>query len=521
MKDLAYQNKFDPVRGCQNQSTGIFGGLFILLLTIAYGIFQAAVLPGGGPKVPEVFSWYPAWFPESFQFAGINRNYYDILAIVVLGFLGMVCWEFLRRPLLRAYILGLALLSVFGAFSLANHAQWFFAGDTHTALGWNWNRFEVVLAFCTLGYTLPWLLYPVVKRETLVITPFAQAFRSAFFRWVSGLVVFTLLVFISFQHPFYGNNYYENWRITCGYLYSLYLLLGLPYALITCLLRGHRFEDRSDPNFVLLMLFRRALRRIFGIQPARLHWKITNKRIGIALRDLCVKLFWIPLMITFLYLECNGLFANATPFWNALVNGEQWRNAFNYFYGSYFHGLFVMDVSIGLIGYLAASRWLNNKSKSVDPTLFGWFITLACYPPFNGVVSGYLPYGNALGNAPYAIFQPEWVDVLLKSLTLVCFTVYVWATLVFGLRFSNLTNRGIITTGPFSIIRHPAYTMKNIAWWLENLRNFGSPWQFFFLAMWNVIYYLRAITEERHLRRDPDYLAYCQRVKYKFIPGVW
>jgi protein-S-isoprenylcysteine O-methyltransferase Ste14 len=33
-------------------------------------------------------------------------------------------------------------------------------------------------------------------------------------------------------------------------------------------------------------------------------------------------------------------------------------------------------------------------------------------------------------------------------------------------------------------------------------------------------YYIRAITEERHLMADPYYQAYCQQVKYRFIPGV-
>jgi protein-S-isoprenylcysteine O-methyltransferase Ste14 len=38
---------------------------------------------------------------------------------------------------------------------------------------------------------------------------------------------------------------------------------------------------------------------------------------------------------------------------------------------------------------------------------------------------------------------------------------------------------------------------------------------------WATIYFLRAITEERFLGKDPEYVAYCQRVKYRFIPGVY
>ena len=44
--------------------------------------------------------------------------------------------------------------------------------------------------------------------------------------------------------------------------------------------------------------------------------------------------------------------------------------------------------------------------------------------------------------------------------------VYAWATLALGLRASNLTNRGIVTTGPYRWLRHPAYVAKNLSWWI-------------------------------------------------------
>jgi protein-S-isoprenylcysteine O-methyltransferase Ste14 len=38
---------------------------------------------------------------------------------------------------------------------------------------------------------------------------------------------------------------------------------------------------------------------------------------------------------------------------------------------------------------------------------------------------------------------------------------------------------------------------------------------------WGTIYFLRALTEEKFLMRDPDYVAYCRKVKYRFIPGIY
>lgn len=42
--------------------------------------------------------------------------------------------------------------------------------------------------------------------------------------------------------------------------------------------------------------------------------------------------------------------------------------------------------------------------------------------------------------------------------------IYAWASWALGLKASNLTNRGIVTTGPYKYIRHPAYICKNTAW---------------------------------------------------------
>ena len=44
--------------------------------------------------------------------------------------------------------------------------------------------------------------------------------------------------------------------------------------------------------------------------------------------------------------------------------------------------------------------------------------------------------------------------------------------------------------------------------------------QIFGLAGMTGLYYLRAITEERHLSIDPEYREYCKRAPYRFIPGI-
>lgn len=93
---------------------------------------------------------------------------------------------------------------------------------------------------------------------------------------------------------------------------------------------------------------------------------------------------------------------------------------------------------------------------------------------------------------------------------------YALSTISFGLRFSNLTNRGIITSGPYRFTKHPAYITKNLSYWMVSVP-FVEPlgWQVALmhcarLVAVNLIYYTRAKTEERHLMRDLDYRAYAE-----------
>jgi len=140
---------------------------------------------------------------------------------------------------------------------------------------------------------------------------------------------------------------------------------------------------------------------------------------------------------------------------------------------------------------------------------------LICYPPFILMGSG--------GVLDYQGDHDAWTKWLATSpvllgiwgAALVALTaVYAWATVAFGLRFSNLTHRGILTHGPYRWTKHPAYVSKNAFWWLvflpflpsgslvEAARNTAL------LALVSAVYYWRAKTEERHLGGDPTYREY-------------
>jgi hypothetical protein len=179
--------------------------------------------------------------------------------------------------------------------------------------------------------------------------------------------------------------------------------------------------------------------------------------------------------------------------------------------------MFLVDVSIGTVGYILTLKPLDAHIRSGNPFMQGWVAALICYPPFilmnpGGPLdygTGELGWESALADHP--TLMPLWAFALM-ALT----GCYAWATVAFGLRFSNLTYRGVLTNGPYRFTKHPAYLSKNLYWWLATL-----PWltttglwadavrNTVILGLISAVYFWRARTEERHLlREDPAYRAY-------------
>lgn len=178
--------------------------------------------------------------------------------------------------------------------------------------------------------------------------------------------------------------------------------------------------------------------------------------------------------------------------------------------------MFVIDTLVYSLSYAFESPWLGNRTKSVDPTLAGWFVTLICYPPLTSFVHQYLPQ---VGN-DWADFNSFPLTAAMRMAGFVFFFIYLWGGFSLGMRGSNLTNRGIVTDGPYKHIRHPVYAAKNAAWLVFGLSTL-DPILFSMQLVWAGIYALRAYTEENHLSADQEYLEYKKNVPWMFIPGVW
>jgi protein-S-isoprenylcysteine O-methyltransferase Ste14 len=177
--------------------------------------------------------------------------------------------------------------------------------------------------------------------------------------------------------------------------------------------------------------------------------------------------------------------------------------------------MFLIDVAFATVGYVLTLRPLDSHIRSANPFAAAWMAALMCYPPIILMSDGG-PMDYHPGTQEWDVwFQYHPVLLVLIGAVLVALTaIYAWATMAFGLRFSNLTNRGILTHGPYAWSRHPAYLSKNLFWWLSTIPvlTTGTPIDAMratlLLAAVSGVYYWRARTEERHLGLDPDYRAY-------------
>lgn len=240
-----------------------------------------------------------------------------------------------------------------------------------------------------------------------------------------------------------------------------------------------------------------------------------------------LKMFYGPLMAMSLLGYGVGVAAHGQGLLAELGTGEAFRTMFDR-HGFWFlmRLILIVDVLCFTLGYLVELPRLDNRIRSVDPTWLGWTAALLCYPPLNQVTGAIL--GSQVSDFPQ--FNDPTLHLALNLLLLALMAGYASASLALGFKASNLTHRGIVSRGPYALVRHPAYLFKNLAWWIGAipmvsaafaLSVFDGVQALASVIGWSMLYVLRALTEEDHLRSvDGDYAAYAARVRYRFIPGV-
>jgi protein-S-isoprenylcysteine O-methyltransferase Ste14 len=353
-----------------------------------------------------------------------------------------------------------------------------------------------------------------------------------------GLCIYVL--FPEYRGGFYESFYRMLWRVL-----PVVAVVAAPYFLVL-----ERFNKRPFDGFwQTFMLLRPVLRPLlplaaalaaFGLaiarpftgRPSRGYRKLLP-RIRARFEEECqavdrrvlgqhalgwlVKTFFTPLM--FIYCQ-GGIERLRFLDYGAVFSSTGFGPFFDFTIDTFYN----IDVILAVTGYLLTVRLFDSHIRSTEPSLLGWGVALMCYQPFWGFIEGnYLNYGS--GGATWGSWfgGNPLVYKIWGSIILLLIAVYLWATTAFGIRFSNLTHRGILTNGPYRFTKHPAYVSKNLSWWLISMPFLShAGWQVALqcslkLLLLNLAYFMRARTEERHLSRDPDYVAYATAMEQRGV----
>ena len=231
-----------------------------------------------------------------------------------------------------------------------------------------------------------------------------------------------------------------------------------------------------------------------------------------------VKAFFGPLMLWYAWQDFDLLLRSPAEIIQSRPYG--W---YDYAYDI----VWFIDVLYASIGYLCTFRLLGTHIRRAEDAAQGWLVCLICYAPFADVLfDNYLRYNESGHGWGYWFGSAAGAGSVWGLLILFVLAVHVWCTIIFGVRFSNLTNRGIITNGPYRWSKHPAYITKMTIYamiWLPFLNaaslQIAVRHSIAFACLCG-IYYLRARAEERYLMEDADYRRYCEYIARNGLVSV-
>ncbi len=377
----------------------------------------------------------------------------------------------------------------------------------------------VILAFVGLEYfgpdfstlTKATILLSVVSGTIMILEGvFSSPFRRAStgIDWASkasyapkrvtikllGFVITLLLVAIFYWLlPEYRGRWYSRYYQFLTTFLPWIVVLAVPYFFVVDRVMVDPHDGYAQVGYLFLGKFK----------------DIDRSKIKQHLLGWMVKGYFLPLMFVELLKKIEYFSDLGAPVYLSDV-----KELYDFLYSA----IFGIDLLWVTVGYLVSMRIFDTHIRSTESTVVGWTVALVCYQPFWSLFERqYLRYDS--GNPWGEWFEENSVGYAVWAcLIIICLIIYLWATVSFGLRFSNLTHRGIITNGPYRFCKHPAYVSKNVAWWLITMPFMPSEGVLeavrhsLLLLGLNIIYYLRARTEEKHLSQDGVYVAYAEYV---------
>ena len=286
---------------------------------------------------------------------------------------------------------------------------------------------------------------------------------------VVGVGLYYVFPFVSFFFEGFDKvGFYENVVIRFEWLF--YFSLG--YLILIPLLAYYKVK--KGDSFKIVKWFSGIVNGEFKTQ---LFLSFLLKFLFIPMMFFGMMEYSIHFYETFIYYWNNGLPSNFNNYkvFNQVV------------FPLYLDITLAIAVAVYLFGYCVEHDKLGSKIKSIDSTWFGWIVTIMCYAPIFFIVFYVIPKGDQ----EFAFFKNEQITAIVRSLIMLVVLFKTWTIFALGTKSSNLTNRGIVTTGPYKLMRHPHYLAKLIVWWIGVIPSgLQYPQLFGGMIFWTTIYVL-------------------------------
>lgn len=335
-------------------------------------------------------------------------------------------------------------------------------------------------------------------------------------------IVWLSIIFLGYKFyaltPYYNTEFFQDNVDFFRTLLSLYIFLGFPYFLLTLYFKASSSADFYDPAVRLIHMSKQiALRALRGDSFASIFLVLHNKYNRKVLLTLVMRTYFIPVMVSQVY----GNMAQAIFMGNKFSIDHSpmeiifWLSAL----------IWLTDTINASVAYCFESRWLENRTRSIDMTLSGWIVCLFCYSPLNNITSYIFPFAPAVvdENPGSLIYASVALFYVVKILQVSLLALHVYIDLSLGPSVANITFKKLQTRGVYGLVRHPGTVTKLTYWLLISgfYRGFWNTKMILGQLGWTVIYVLRALTEERHLKMYKEYQDYMKKVRYRFIPGLF
>ena len=189
----------------------------------------------------------------------------------------------------------------------------------------------------------------------------------------------------------------------------------------------------------------------------------------------------------------------------------------------WFMAAFVVAILIAVVALWQLNPEIFAARSRVQPGTKLWdyiFITLVI-----GGMAAILPvagFDRRFGGAD----APDWVVIVGYVLFVLSLIGQTWPQAVNrhfepGVRIQEDRGQTVVDSGPYAIVRHPGYISGSLLA-LSVALVLGSWWALIPVAIVVVGLVVRTVFEERTLQDGlPGYREYMQRVKWRWVPGLW